>query len=144
MTQATMARPHVPRRTFPTITIAVVLVIVGALLCGAMAYALRDPDVVPRVTVENPSDIAVNVSVHPANDDERLLLATVPPTTSATNLDVLDQGDDWVFSFSSGGVEGGTLRVSRAKLTADGWRVEIPQSVIQRLQSGSFVPAYRG
>ena len=33
-----------------------VLVVVGALLCAAMAYALRDPDVVPRVTVDNPSD----------------------------------------------------------------------------------------
>ena len=43
MTQATMARPHVPRRTFPPLPL-IALVIVGALLCAAMAYALRDPD----------------------------------------------------------------------------------------------------
>ena len=67
----------------------------------------------------------------------------MPPTTSATNLDVLDQGDEWIFTFSSGGIEGGSLRVSRAKLAADGWRVSVPESVIQRLQSGTFVPAYR-
>ena len=30
-------------------------------------YALRDPDVVSRVTIENPSPLAVNVSVRPAN-----------------------------------------------------------------------------
>ena len=142
MTQATMARPHVPRRTFPPLPL-IALVVVGALLCAAMAYALRDPDVVSRVTVENPSDIGVNVSVHPTNDSSQLILASVPPTTSATNLDVLDQGDEWIFTFSSGGVEGGTLRVSRAKLAADGWRVSVPESVIQRLQSGTFVPAYR-
>jgi hypothetical protein len=142
MTQVTMARPHVPRRTFPPLPL-IALVVVGALLCAAMAYALRDPDVVSRVTVANPGDIAVNVSVHATDDGAQLLLATVPPTTSATNLDVLDQGDEWIFSFSSGGVEGGSLRVSRAKLAADGWRVAVPESVVQRLQSSTFVPAYR-
>jgi hypothetical protein len=144
MTQATMARPHVPRRTFPTITIAVALVIVGVLLCAAMAYALRDPDYVSRVTVENPSQLDVNVSVRPANDESRLILATVAPTTSTRNFDVLDQGDDWIFSFSSGGVDGGSLRVSREQLSDDGWRVVIPESVIERLQTGAFVPAYKG
>ncbi|HLM17653.1 MAG TPA: hypothetical protein VK549_07515 [Acidimicrobiia bacterium] len=141
MTQATMARPQSPRRTFPPISV-IALVIVGALLCAGMAYALRDPDFVSRVTVENPGSLAVNVSVRPADDDARLILATVPPTTSATNLDVLDQGDDWIFSFSSGGVDGGSIRVSRAKLADDGWRVVVPDSVIRRLASGTFVPAY--
>jgi len=141
MTQATMARPQSPRRTFPPVPV-IALVVVGALLCAAMAYALRDPAVVPSVTVENPSQLDVTVSVHPANDNAQLILATVPSTTTATNLDVLDQGDDWVFSFSSGGVDGGTMRVSRAKLAADGWRVVVPQAVIQRLQTGAFVPAY--
>lgn len=143
MTQATMARPHVPRRNFPPLPL-IALVVVGALVCAAMAYALRDPDVVPRVTVENPSQLSVNVSVRPAGDSSRLILATVAPTTTATNLDVLDQGDDWIFSFSSGGIDGGTLRLSRTKLAADDWRVAVPQSVVERLQSGTFVPAYNG
>ena len=141
MTQATMARPQSPRRTFPPIS-AIALVVVGVLLCAAMAYALRDPEVVSRVTIENPSQLDVNVSVRPANDDARLILATVSPTTSATNLDVLDQGDDWIFSFSSGGVDGGSIRVSRAKLADDGWRVVVPESVIQHLATSTFVPAY--
>jgi hypothetical protein len=107
-----------------------------------MAYALRDPEVVSRVTIDNPSRVDVNVSVQPTKDSARLILASVPPTTSATNLDVLDQGDEWIFSFSAGGVDGGTLRVSRAKLAADDWRLTVPDSVIQRLQSATFVPAY--
>jgi hypothetical protein len=142
MTQATMARPDTPRRTLPPFS-AVALVVVGALLCVGMALALRDPEVVPRVTVENPSALDVSVDVRSAPDHARLLLATVPPTTEATNLDVLDQGDEWIFGFSSGGVDGGTVRVSRAKLAADGWRVVVPDAVIERLQSRSFVPAYR-
>ena len=56
---------------------------------------------------------------------------------------VLEQGDEWIFGFSSGGVEGGSLRVSRAQLAADGWRLEIPDDVTARLQQGSFVPGYR-
>jgi hypothetical protein len=143
MTQATMARPHVPRRTFPPISL-IVLTALGVLLCAGMIYALRAPDLVSRVTVDNPSSIDVNVSVRPSTHGSRLLLATVPSHGTAQNLDVLDQGDDWVFGFSAGGVDGGVVRVSRAKLAADGWRVEIPQSVIDRLQSGKFVPAYRG
>jgi hypothetical protein len=141
MTQATMARPLSPRRTFPPVSV-IALVIAGVLLCAAMAYALRDPEVVSSVTVENPGQLDVNVSVRSANDEGQLILATVPPTTSATNLDVLDMGDEWIFSFSSGGVDGGTMRVSRAELAADGWRIVVPESVIQRLASGAFVPAY--
>jgi hypothetical protein len=72
------------------------------------------------------------------------VLPTVGANSTATSDDVLDQGDEWLFSFSSGGVDGGTLRVSRAKLAAGDWRVEIPESVVQRLQTGTYVPAYRG
>jgi hypothetical protein len=141
MSQTTMARPHVPRRTVPPIAL-VVLALVGALLCGAMAYALRDPAVVSSVTIENPSPLDVNVSVQSSKNSPRLLLQPVGPTTSATTRGVLDQGDEWIFSFSSAGVDGGTVRVSRAKLSADGWRLKIPQAVIDRLRSGTFVPAY--
>ena len=143
MTQATMARPHVPRRTFPPLPL-IALVVVGALLCAAMAYELRDPDVVARLTMENPSQLDVNVSVQPSPSGSRLVLPTVGANSTATSNDVLDQGDEWLFSFSSGGVDGGTLRVSRAKLAAGDWRVEIPESVVQRLQTGTYVPAYRG
>jgi hypothetical protein len=142
MTQATMTRPHAPRRTLPPFSL-IAIVVVGALLCAGMAYALRDPDFVSQVTVENPSALEVNVAVRPSPDSSRLILATVSPGSSARNLDVLDQGDEWTFAFSSGGVDGGTVRVSRAKLAADGWRLVVPDDVIARLQARSFVPAYR-
>jgi hypothetical protein len=142
MTQATMARPHVPRRTLPPLPV-IALVVAGALLVVGVAYALRDPDVVARVTVDNPSSLEVNVDVQPSSDGPHLALTVVTPESESTTRDVLDQGDDWVFSFSSGGVEGGTLHVSRAKLAADGWRVVVPEDVITRLQTGTFVPANR-
>jgi len=129
MTQATMARPHAPRRAFPPISV-IVLFVVGALLCVAMAFALEDPDVVRRVTVENHGPIPVNVDVRGSTSGSRLILDTVPSGSAAANLDVLDQGDTWIFGFSSGGVDGGSMRVSRAQLAAD---------VVARLQSSRYV-----
>ena len=104
---------------------------------NALAQYIKD------LSVENPSSLEVDVSVRGSADGSSLILAPVPAATSATTQDVLDQGEEWFFSFSAAGVEGGTVRVSRAKLAADGWRVEVPESVIRQLQSGRFVPAYR-
>jgi hypothetical protein len=141
MTQATMARPHAPRRSIPPVPV-VVLFVVGALLCVAMTFALQDAEMVPRVTVENPGTLPVNVDVRGA-DGNRLILSTVPAGSTATNLDVLEQGDQWTFGFSSGGIDGGTVTVSRAKLARDGWRLVVPDDVVTRLQTSPFVPAYR-
>jgi hypothetical protein len=142
MTQVTMARPHAPRRAVPPLSV-VVLVVVGTLLCAGMAAALRDPDVVPRVTVANHSAIPVNVSVRGTPAGNRLVLETVPAGGRASTLDVIDQGDEWIFGFSWAGVDGGSVRVSRATLAADGWRLTVPPEVIARLQNNPFVPAYR-
>jgi hypothetical protein len=142
MTQATMARPDAPNRTQPPLFL-VVLTIAAGLACLAMTYALREPDVVPRVTVENPGSIDVGVDVRSTPGGARLILSNVAPRARTTNLDVADQGDDWIFSFSSGGVDGGTLEMSRAQLAEDDWRIVIPDDVLTRLQTESFVPAYR-
>jgi hypothetical protein len=142
MTQATMARPHAPRRSVPSLPV-IALFVLGALLCTGMALALRDPKVVARVTVENRSSIPINVDVRGSADGGRLILATVPARGQASTLDVLDQGDRWIFGFSTGGADGGSFTVSRAKLAADGWRLVVPDDVVARLQSSSFVPAYR-
>ncbi len=119
------------------------LVVVGALLCVGMAFALRDPEIVPRVTVENRSTIPINVDVRGSSDGNRLILDTAPAGATVSTLDVLEQGDEWIFGFSSGGIDGGSVRVSRAKLAADGWRLVVPDDVVARLQSSSFVPVYR-
>ena len=142
MTQATMARPHAPRRSVPPFSL-IALVVSGALLCGGMALALRNSEVVSRVTIENRSSIAIDVDVRGSTHGDRLILQPVPPHERVSTFDVLDQGSEWVFGFSSGGVDGGSVRVSRDELATDGWRLVIPDRVVQRLQSNAFVPAYR-
>jgi len=142
MTQTTMARPHAPRRSVPPLSV-IVLFVVGIALCVTMTFELRDPEVVPRVTVSNPSSVPINVDVRGAPTGDRLILTTVPPRGRIANADVLEEGDEWIFGFTSGGVDGGSVRVSRARLAADGWRLAIPDDVVARLQSGAFTPAYR-
>jgi hypothetical protein len=143
MTQATLERPpQAPRRSLPPLS-TVLLVVIGAVLCFGMTLALADPDVVPRVTVVNGSSLPVNVDVRQTGGGARLLLDTVQPNSRTSTHDVIDQGDRWIFSFSSGGVAGGSVEVSRAKLAADGWRIRIPDDVVARIQAGEFVPSYR-
>jgi hypothetical protein len=135
MTQATMARPHAPRRTLPPLSV-IAFFVVGALLFATMAYAVRSPTFIARVTVENPGPMVVDVDVRPSPHGASLSLASVPADSAASTYDVIDQGDQWVFRFSSGGIDGGALHVSRTKLAADGWRVVVPRDVIARLQAG--------
>jgi hypothetical protein len=143
MTNATLERPpQTPRRSLPPLS-TILLVLVGALLCVGMALALTDPDVVPRVTVANDSTIPVNVQVRASAGGPSLILDTVQPGSTASTNDVIDQGDRWIFSFSSGGIEGGTYEVTRAKLAADDWRIRVPDDVIAKLRAGTFVPSYR-
>jgi hypothetical protein len=142
MTQATMARPHAPRRSLPPVSV-VVLFVVGALVCVGMAFALEDPEVVPRVTVENRSTMPVNVDVRGSADGKRLILGTVPAGATVSTLEVLEQGDDWIFGFTSGGVDGGSVHMARSRLAGEGWRLVVPAHVVDRLQTAPFIPPYR-
>ena len=70
MTQATMARPHAPRRTLPPLSV-IAFFVVGALLFAAMAYAVRSPHFVDRVTVRNPGPVAVDIDVRSSPRGEK-------------------------------------------------------------------------
>ena len=131
-----------PDDLFPTVSV-VVLFVLGALLCVGMALALAGSRDRAPVTVENRSTIPVNVDVRGSAAGSRLLLGTVPAGATVSTLDVLEQGDDWIFGFSSGGVDGGSVHMSRPKLAADGWRLVVPEQVVDRLQTSPYVPPYR-
>jgi len=142
MTQATLARPDAPHRQLRNV-VTIVLVVVAALLCFALNRALADPARVAHVTVVNPSSIPIEVDVRGAPDGDRLVLGAVPAGGDATTADVIDQGERWTFAVSSGGVDGGTVTLSRHALESQGWRFVVPDSAIERIRDGQFVPAYR-
>ena len=139
MTQTTMARPHAPRRSLPPISVVV-------LVRRRRAVVRRHGDRAPGPRGRPASD-----GREPQHDPGQRRRARQrrrqPPDprhrargATVSTLDVLDQGDDWIFGFSSGGIDGGSVRVSRAKLAADGWRLVVPEAVVARLQSVAVRP----
>jgi hypothetical protein len=48
--------------------------------------------------------------------------------------EVADQGREWVFRFSYGGVDAGELVLSRDRLARDGWNITVPSAVAERLR----------
>jgi hypothetical protein len=60
-------------------------------------------------------------------------VATAGKNTVTTTRDIVDQGDVWYFRFRASGVDGGELRVRRADLEHDGWRIVVPDRVVEVL-----------
>jgi hypothetical protein len=115
---------------------------VGVLIIAVLVVrpALGGPSFVQRLTIANPSEFDMTVAVSPAGRQERLALGTVSHRTSLDLQDVIDQGSQWAFHFSAGGRDGGEVRVSRAQLSGNGWRLQIPDSVATHLRAGGAVP----
>jgi hypothetical protein len=111
-------------------TVALVVIL------GAGIRLLDEPDRVARLTVANPSEYVVDVSITSGGHRGRLLLSGVPVQATREYHDVLDAGATWVFSFRAQGRDGGEMTVSRADLATSGWHVTIPAPVIDRLRTG--------
>jgi hypothetical protein len=80
------------------------------------------------------------VAVSPVGRQERLPLGTVRHQSSVDLQDVIDQGSQWAFHFSAGGRDGGEVHVPRAELGRNGWRLEIPTEVVDRLRAKGAEP----
>jgi hypothetical protein len=117
---------------FDVVAAAVALIVI----LGASARLLDEPDRVARITIANPSEYVVDVSITSAGHHGWLLLSGVPVRAARDYHDVLDAGDTWVLSFRAQGRDGGELAVSRADLAATGWHIDIPAAVIDRLRAG--------
>ncbi len=112
----------------------IVAAVIGALLVLALTqWLLAEPSKVSSVHLVNSSDLDIRVAVSGSDAGATLGLAVVPARATRTVEGVLDQGDTWVFHYSSGPFVADPVAVARRTLEADGWRVEIPATVITRL-----------
>ncbi len=105
--------------------------------------ALRLPEFVPRLSLENPTTYQVEIDVTGADRDGWLSLGAVRRESAKTVYEILDQGDQWRFRFRSGGEDGGELLVSRAQLRANGWRVTIPSEAGDRFRGAGLQASAR-
>jgi hypothetical protein len=126
------------RRDVPLAVLAAVVLASGFALVGAQLHA---PDDVPRVTVVNPTAYGLNVSLR-SGADSRFDLGWVWDHAQLDLADVADVGQTWTFRFSYAGVDAGEQTTTRADLAANGWRIEVPAFVAERLATAGVGPAF--
>jgi hypothetical protein len=105
---------------------AVAIAIVGVVvLLSALVAA---PATINRVTVDNRTDVELDVSVRPSPAAGGLYVTAIDPQSSTAVLDVLDQGDRWIVRAEHAGRRVGTLELRRSDLERAGWRIVLPKS----------------
>ena len=114
---------------------------VGLLVLLLLLEASSDPRRVAKLTVTNPSPYQVNLEISDAREERWLDLGAVGREKSRTIEELPDLGDGWVFRFSSGGVDGGRLEVTRATLRDAGWKITVPPGVAERFEAAGLTPS---
>ena len=135
--------PHRPAQPVPPqrrIAIVIAALVGAAVLLIAVQWFLSEPEKVSSVELANSSELDVRVEVSGTDRDNWLGLAIVPGGATRTIDGVLDQGETWLFRYSSGPFVADPVEVPRTSLEADGWRVEIPASAIQQLTDQGALP----
>jgi hypothetical protein len=132
VTNVTMARPRAPHRSF-NLFLPVLAVLLTGLALAAATLIVDEPARVRHVAIVNRGDTPITVAVSSSADDGVQLLGTVDPASTHTVHDLVDQGSSWVFSFSSAGVDVGSIRVSRAALARQDWHLVVPAAVFDQL-----------
>jgi hypothetical protein len=118
---------------------SVAVVLIGFAVCIGVAFPVArlsagEPTSFRRLTVHNPTPYMINVEVTGADRDGWLDVGSFPRERHRTVEELADQGGQWVFRFSYGGVDGGELVTRRAELAKDGWRITVPPEVAERLR----------
>jgi hypothetical protein len=115
-----------PPRSAPRVALAAGGVVIAAALIWLIVSITNAPATVPRVTVVNDSPVDVDVSVAPRPGAGVLDLGPVDHGSSRPVYDVIDQGDDWVFSVDAPRGHVATFAVGREQLIRNGWTVHLP------------------
>ncbi len=119
-----------------------VLVVIAAVAAIVLVVGLTaPPSRVDRLSVRNPTPYHLVLDVGDGSGAWSPLPIALAGTTTQVD-DVLDQGDRWVVRVRAGGIEAGTIAVTRAQLRDAGWTVTVPDGVTERLrEAGVDVPA---
>jgi hypothetical protein len=136
-TRSRLSRADRPARTIGSRlradAVAIVIAISAVIAVGLLL--LNEPARVDTITFSNASNYDVGIDVSSGDQRSWLPVAVVDVGTTRAYSDVLDQGDTWVFRFRAQGVDGGEVTIARDELAASGWKVAVPNDVIERLQA---------
>lgn len=135
-------RSSATRTPRPKVVIGVVVAIASVALLFSVAQGLvRSQPFVDRVTIVNPTPYHLEVETVGVGRPHGVRLGAVGRERTKTIFDVLDQGREWIFRFTSGHGDGGEIRVSREELVRSDWRVTVPPSIGERLAAAGVAPS---
>jgi hypothetical protein len=99
-----------------------------------LASCSGPPPTVDRITLANHTGYDLDVDVTDGDRDHWLPVAIVEAGSEDVAQEVIDQGAVWIFRFLHWGDAVGELSLTRAELERNGWRVEVPGEVEEKLQ----------
>ena len=99
-----------------------------------VAACSGSPSRVDRITIANPTEYDLDVHVTGRGRGPWLPLVIVEAQAEDVVREVIDQGDVWIFRFLHSGDVVGELRLDKTGLEQNGWRLEVPVEVGERLQ----------
>jgi hypothetical protein len=106
------------------------------------ASGLRLPGHVDEVMIDNPHDWPAHVQVTDGDRDGWVGVGTVSREAERGFLEIVDQGEVWIFRFSYAG-KAVELRISGAQLEDDDWRVTVPDEFAETLRTAGVAAAPR-
>jgi hypothetical protein len=115
---------------------------VGVLAVGTLwsvQSLLAGPDKV-EVTVVNPTEYDLDVTVRAPGDDARTLFGRVEREDRRTQPHLIDPGAEWVVAFGHDGIDLGELRLSDDELDHLGHTIEVPPEITTRAQEAGLAP----
>lgn len=119
----------------------IVLAIVAVIGFVAVSMLVPSPHTVDRVTIKNGSEFDINVEATNASHDGWTPVGIALAHADTEINDIVDEGDVWIFRFTSQGRDAGELRVARSDLEANDWALSVPASVVQRLRDAGAPPS---
>jgi len=136
-------RPSPARAPRRVAMIAVVAAVAAVALVVVAQKLLPSPAATRRITVNNTTPFHLEIDAAGTGRARAVTLGPIGREQRKTFDGVIDQGDEWIFRFSSGGTDGGEMRVSRAQLQQDGWTLTVGDEVGRRLQAAGVPPSPR-
>jgi hypothetical protein len=116
--------------------------VLPALLLAGLLYACTTASYIPKIEIENPTDYDLLVDVRGENDASRLHLGIVKKGRGSVTEQVIDLGEEWIFTFEYLGEEAGSASVKRSELESAHWKFVIPREVGNRLKEKGVPASY--
>jgi hypothetical protein len=117
---------------------------VGALASvGLTQFLVADPARVDQLTLRNPSEYPMFVTMSSGDGSGRFPLAVVGAGESVVITEVLDPGANWRLSMTAQGRDAGSIQLDRGQVEVAGGVIVIPDTVPQRLRDAGVAPPPR-